>query len=113
MHKAKAAEEKLPEKQHVNIDLESADEGVFAASVGSGSQMGKWLVDSGTSRHANREILTHYRKFEKPEKVGSGDGWTVDAVGEGNVYVNMQLEKCRPKERKYCMYRSLLAICFQ
>ena len=78
MHKAKAAEEKLPEKQHVNIDLEGADEGVFAASVGSGSHMGKWLVDSGASRHmtSKREILTHYRKFEKPEKVGLCDGRT-------------------------------------
>ena len=100
MHKAKATEEKLPEKQHVNIDFESPDEGVFAASVGSASQVGKWLVDSGASRHmtSKREILTHYREFEKPEKVGLGDGRTVDAVGEGNVYVNMQLEKCRPKE---------------
>ena len=102
MHKAKAAEEKLPEKQHVNIDFESPDEGVFAASVGSASQVGKWLVDSGASRHmtSKREILTHYSEFEKPEKVGLGDGRTVNAVaiGEGNVYVNMQLEKCRPKE---------------
>ena len=76
MQKAKAAEEKLPEKQHVNIDFESPDEGVFAASVGSASQVGKWLVDSGASRHmtSTREILTHYREFEKPEKVGLGDG---------------------------------------
>ena len=49
MLKVKTAEEKLPEKQHINIDFESPDEGVFAASVGSASQMGKWLVDSGAS----------------------------------------------------------------
>ena len=62
--------------------------------------MGKWLVDSGASRHmtSKREILTNYREFDKPEKVGLGDGHTVDAVGEGNVLVNMQLEEHEPRE---------------
>ena len=47
---------------------------------------------------SKREILTNYREFEKPEKVGLGDGHTVDAVGEGNVLVNMQLEEREPRE---------------
>ena len=102
LHKAKTAEEKVPEKQKsaVHTDFESEDEGVFAASVGSVSQMGKWLVDSGASRHmtSKREILTNYREIEEPEKVGLGDDHTVDAVGEGNVLVNMQLEEHEPRE---------------
>ena len=43
VHKARAAGEK-----HPNPDSESADEGVFAASVGSAGllQMGRWLIDN-------------------------------------------------------------------
>ena len=109
MHNAKAAEEKLPEKQQVNFDSGSADEEVFAASVGSVPQMGKWLVDSGASRHmrSKRETLTHYREFEKPERVGLGDGRTVDAVGEGNVYINMQFGEHKHKETQSMIYKVL------
>lgn len=43
MHKAKAAGEKPPEEKNMNPDSESADEGVFAASVGSaGLCTGGW-----------------------------------------------------------------------
>ena len=50
---------------------------------------------------SKREILTNYCEFEKPEKVGLGDGHTVDVVGEGNVLVNMQLEECEPRESDF------------
>ena len=53
------------------------------------SQIGRWLVDSGASGHMTyeKELLTDYKKFEKLEKVGLGDGRTVDAVGIGNVEI--------------------------
>ena len=62
-----------------------------AASVGLMDipQMGKWLVDSGASSHMTweKELLSDYREFEKPEKVVLGDGRTVEAVRVGNVNV--------------------------
>ena len=61
-------------------------------------QMGKWLVDSGASSHMTRqkELLTDYLEFEMPEKVGLGDGRTVEAVGVG--YVNMLFKVSKPKQ---------------
>ena len=61
--------------------------------------MERWLVDSGASSHMTnqREILTDYQEFKHPEKVRLGDGRTVDAVGVGNVCVNMQFKVSKPK----------------
>ena len=94
VHRAKTAEE-----QQSGSDSDGA--GAFAASVGSGStpQMGKWLVDSGASSHMTREkeLLTDYREFEKPEKVGLGDGRSVEALGVGNVHLSMVFNVSDPK----------------
>ena len=35
----------------------------------------------------DKELLLAYREFEKPEKVGLGDGRVVNAVGIGKVRV--------------------------
>ena len=95
-HKAKPATE---EKQ---TNSDSDDVGVFAASAGSTnrSQMGRWLVDSGASSHmtCQKELLTDYKQFDKAQKVGLGDGRTVEAVGIGKVKVNMLFKMSSPKE---------------
>ncbi len=79
----------------------SDSDGVFTVTVGSvdSPRMGRWLVDSGASRHMTREkeLLTDYREFEKPEKVGLGDGRTVEAMGVGNVHVRMVFKVSEPK----------------
>ena len=56
--------------------------------------MNKWLVDSGASSHMTREkdLLTDYREFESPEKVGLGDGKAVEAVGVGIARVMMMFK---------------------
>lgn len=94
VHRAKTAEE-----QQSDSDSEGAE--VFAASIGSEStpQMGKWLVDSGASSHMTREkeLLTDYQEFEKPEKVGLGDGRSVEALGVGNVHLSMVFNVSNPK----------------
>ena len=95
VHRAKTAEER-------QSDSDSEGAGVFAASVGlenTTPQMGKWLVDSGASSHMTREkeLLTDYREFKKPEKVGLGDGRSVDAVGVGNVHLSMIFNVSDPK----------------
>lgn len=77
----------------------SDSDGVFAASIGSMqlSQRNQWLVDSGASSHMTREkeLLMDYQEFEKPEKVGLGDG---KAVGVGNVRMNMLFKESTPKQ---------------
>ena len=45
--------------------------------------------------------------FEKPEKVSLGNGQTVNAVGVGNVYINMQLKESEPQE---CMIYKVLYV---
>ena len=96
-HKAETADEKAE-------DLEST--GAFAASTDS-SQAETWLVDSGASSHMtwDKELLTNYHEFETPEKVGLGDGWTLDAFGVGDVHLKMLFKVSQPK--KSVMYRVL------
>ena len=57
-------------------------------------------MDSGASRHMTREKeqLTNYREFDKPEKVGLGDGRTVESEGVGSVCVNMLFKVSDPKQ---------------
>lgn len=80
-HKAKAAEEN------------PASEGMFTASADL-PRMEKWLVDSGASSHMThqKEFLLDYREFATPEKVGVGDGRVVEAIGIGNVHLNMRFK---------------------
>ena len=62
-------------------------------------RMGKWLVDSGVSSHMTleKELLSDYREFKKPEKVALGDGRMVEAMGVGNVRVIMVFKVSEPK----------------
>ena len=70
-------------------------------------QTEKWLFDSGASSHMTnkRSFLVNYREFQTPEKVGLGDGRTVDAIGIGNVHVDMTFKVSKPK--KAIMYNVL------
>ena len=65
------------------------------------------FVDSGASSHmtSKRELLTHYEDFKIPENVSLGDGRTVEALGIGNVYLNMTF-KCSPS--KHCLLTKVL-----
>lgn len=49
------------------------------------------------------ELLAEYQEFETPEKVGLGDGYTVDALGIGNIHLRNLL--CI----KSCVYYRLQA----
>ena len=89
-HNAKTANEQSTE------DLSHEhEESVFGTEVGlSGDSRpaGKWLVDSGASSHMTNdlELIANYQRFEQPERVGLGDGRTVDALGTGKVYVQVR-----------------------
>jgi hypothetical protein len=91
-HKAKAVGEK---PQPENKSNNSGTGSVFAASAESSvipiEREEKWLIDSGASSHMTnqREHMSDYQEFKQPEKVGLGDGRTVDALGIGKVHVHM------------------------
>ena len=95
-HNAKAAEE-----EH-SSESDSEGVGAFAASTGSvkSARMDRWLVDSGASSHMTREkkLLTSYREFETPEKVGLEDGRSVEALGVGEVHLSMLFKVSEPKK---------------
>ena len=63
-----------------------------AGQVGTGKYH-KWLIDSGASCHMtwDQSILYDYRTFDKPEPVGLGDGYPVEALGIGKVQMTMLL----------------------
>ena len=92
MHRAKTAKERLS-------DSDSEDAGVPVGLENTTPQMGKWLVDSGASSHMTREkkLLTDYREFKKPEKIGLGDSRSVDAIGVGNLHLRMTFNVSAPK----------------
>ena len=100
-HKAKTVN-----KQQLDSDADVEAPGAFAPSDDP-FQTEKWLVDSGASSHMTNErnLLVNYREFQTPEKVGLGDGRTVNAVGIGNVHVNMTFKVSKPK--KAVMYNVL------
>jgi len=66
----------------------------FVASPG----QGQWLVEFGATSQMTREkqLLTDYYLFEKPELVGLADGRTVEALGAGFVYLNMMFKVSDP-----------------
>ena len=62
----------------------------------------KWIVDSGATSHMTyqKHLLHDYREFDKPEKVGLGDGRVVDAVGTGSVCLTMRFKVSDPKRAR-------------
>ena len=78
-HKAETAGEEAEKKNFDGASAYAVSKDCFQDST--------WLVDSGASSHMtwNKELLAEYQEFETPEKVGLGDGHTVDALGIGNM----------------------------
>ena len=97
-HIAKHAEEDSTDEE---------PEGIFAAT--DSSVIGEWLIDSGATSHMthSKELLYHYRKFETPEKVNLGDGRTVEAIGRGDIQINM---KFKVSKQKGCVMRNVLYV---
>ena len=104
----KCDKSKTAEDYSDNEMMESVE--AFTASVDSTCQMDKWLVDSGASSHMTweRNILTNFQQFEQRQKVSLGDGRTVDAVGVGDVHINMQFKVSQP--RKCVIYYQVLYV---
>lgn len=89
-HRAKITEDE--------VESSNEDEGAFPVS--DEVPENKWLIDSGASSHMTpkREYFSTYRAFSTPEKVGLGDGRTVEAVGVGTVRVNMLFKVSNSKK---------------
>ena len=109
-HKARIAEEKCSKSVTGEFDDGSDSVETLTASTDSVARhMDKWLVDSGAYSHMTweRNVLTNYRQFEHKQKVSLGDGRTVDAVGVGDVHVNMQLKVSQPRK---CVIQQVLNV---
>lgn len=78
-HKAKPVEE-----------VDGEDDFLFMVAP-SFNDKDKWIVDSGASSHMtfNRSYFTSFTQYDNPEKVGLGDGRTLDAIGFGLVKLNL------------------------
>ena len=99
-HKAKSA--CMVSQGESHSDTES-DEKVFGAYSQSHNPT-DWIVDSGASSHMTqlKKILVNYEEFDNPQKVGMGDGRTVEAHGKGDIHFTMILENNKPKKVTMC-----------
>ena len=103
-HKARTAGKKSSEQTMTEdkSDSETSDTvEAFTASISSAThQMDRWLIDAGASSHmtSERNILTNYEEFVQRQKVSLGDGRTVDALGIGDVHVNMHFKISKSKK---------------
>ena len=91
-HQARPAEVK-------DLDSEFEKPEAFAAMVKT-LEMDKQILDYGATSHMTqmRELLTDYRELERPETVRLGDGHFVEAVGVGNVPLNVIFDDSKPKK---------------
>lgn len=94
-HNAKAAEEEIASNADADDEMY-----LFRASTMHPKFACEWLVDSGASCHMtrDRDAITNYQRFQKPEKVSLGDGHALDAVGKGRVTLSMLLRDGESKE---------------
>ena len=53
-----------------------------------------WYTDSGASQHMSydKEMMVDYVHFENPQKVGLGDNRVVQALGKGNIWLDIKDE---------------------
>ncbi|MCY3928487.1 MAG: GAG-pre-integrase domain-containing protein, partial [Acidobacteria bacterium] len=49
-----------------------------------------------------KELFVNYEEFDKPQKVGMGDGHTVEACGRGDIHFTMTLENGKPRSVTMC-----------
>jgi hypothetical protein len=97
--------QKLSKHKASAANTEDSDEStkqLFATGfITSSKDENKWIVDSGASQHmtANRQLLIDYEEFSKPEPVTLGDGYAVNAHGQGKVSIIMMLGT-REKNKK-------------
>ena len=99
----KRKEEKLtkhnakPAKESATVDSDT-DESYFTASSNQ-SPSEQWLIDSGATSHMtySRELLHRYCKFNEPQMVSLGDGRTVEAIGAGDIELNMMFKVSKKK----------------
>ena len=108
-HKAKSA--CMVSQGESHSDTES-DETVFGASSQSHNPQ-DWIVDSGASSHMTKmkELLVNYAEFDNPQKVGMGDGNTVEAHGRGDIYFTLTLENDMSKKVTMCNAESVTQAC--
>jgi hypothetical protein len=91
-HKAKPVKAIVDDTSDSEAEIEVS--GAFAAPFKPPEEC-RWLVDSGASSDMTRMkyLCIDYYEFEKSEKVCLGDGRMVEAVGVGNVHLDMLLER--------------------
>ena len=87
-HKAKHAE---------HVDTEEA--GFVSQDPNDESPRSGWLLDSGATRHMtfSGSIFKSFSKFDRPQKVGLGDGHVLDAVGTGDVKIRIRVSRDKTK----------------
>ena len=88
-HKANAAENK-----HIESSSDSESVGLIVQHAMT-SHFGKaaWVIDSGATCHMcnDKSVFVKYEELETPLRVILGDGYEVDAIGNGIVVLTNQL----------------------
>ena len=90
VHSGKVASNPINSGMNENDNFDA-----FAASVSSLSKdQCNWIINSGASRHmtCKRTLFENFKELAASETVSLGDGRVVEAVGSGNMHLNMIIE---------------------
>ena len=92
-HKAKAAEEEQSGESDSEVNLQHQ---LVQRNRSHGQMVSR--LGSFKPQDTREELLTNYHEFETPEKVGLGDGRSVEALGIGDFHLSMLFKVSDPKK---------------
>lgn len=109
-HRAKQVTETCSTDNYDTADSFTVTDNCLTSVQGQPSNM-PWIIDSGASRHMtmDQQVFCEYKQLATPEKVSVGDGRLLDAIGIGNVRVELTRNR-RNQTRKQVVLKDVLYI---
>ena len=101
-------------KQHAKTPTQSAsssdaEHGFVACHVLSTTPKGAWIVDSGATCHMcnDQTLFKNLTSLKQPQEVTLGNGYVLEAIGQGTVSLQMILQAQRNAiSTPHCMFQS-------
>ena len=106
---------KTRSKESKNSDSDDSVVGLVTGqllSATTSNEVGSWIVDSGATSHLcnDKSMFTVFDSLENPQEIVLGDGHTLDAVGVGDVVLNVVVDgKIKKRRLRDVLYVPRLA----
>ena len=101
---------KTRSKESKNSDSDDSVVGLVTGqllSATTSNEVGSWIVDSGATSHLcnDKSMFTVFDSLENPQEIVLGDGHTLDAVGIGDVVLNLVVDgKIKKRQLRDVLY---------